>query len=195
MTWEDAWKEGRTPWDAGESPPVLVELVESSTLPAGSAVVPGAGSGYDVLTLAGPTRRVIGLDLAQHAVARFEALREEAGVPPEHAQMVRADFFEWEPDAPVDLVWDYTFLCALEPDRRGEWARRMDRILGPAGELVTLIFPMREGDPAQGPPYPLEPEAVRALLEPFFEPVVLAPVERSRPSRQGLEWLGRWRRR
>lgn len=195
MSWEIAWKEGRTPWDAGASPPVLVELVESGALPDGTALVPGAGSGYDVLTLAAPGRRVVGLDLSDVAIGRFERLRAEAGVPAQRAQMVRSDFFEYEPAGPLDLIWDYTFLCALEPSRRTEWARRMDELLAPDGELVTLVFPVREGDPDEGPPYPMSPDLVRSLLEPTFEAAVLEPVLRSHPSREGKEWLGRWRRR
>lgn len=195
MTWEKAWKEGRTPWDAGASPPILEELVRADELPRGRALVPGAGSGYDVLTLATPERRAIGLELSTVAIERFEALRQDAGVPAEHATVVQEDFFEWTPEEPFDLVWDYTFLCAIEPARRREWAERIEALLVPAGELVTLIFPVRQGDPEAGPPYPMSPGLVRDLLEPRFEAVQLAPVETSHPARLGKEWLGRWRRR
>lgn len=195
MTWEKAWKEGRTPWDAGDSPPILGELVRGGELPSGRALVPGAGSGYDVLTLATEERRAVGLELSSVAIERFESLREAAGVPAEHAQLVQQDFFEFEPEAPFDLVWDYTFLCAIEPSRRGEWAERIDALLAPEGELVTLIFPVRQGDPDAGPPYPMSPGLVRELLEPRFEAVHLEPVRTSHPARLGKEWLGRWRRR
>ncbi|MCZ7685418.1 MAG: TPMT family class I SAM-dependent methyltransferase [Sandaracinaceae bacterium] len=52
MSWEDAWREGRTGWDAGGSPPALIELGARGVLPAGRALVPGCGAGWDVLTLA-----------------------------------------------------------------------------------------------------------------------------------------------
>ena len=45
MTWQAAWEEGRTPWDAGQSAPILPTVLD--TLPNGRALVPGAGSGYD----------------------------------------------------------------------------------------------------------------------------------------------------
>lgn len=194
MSWEKAWEEGRTPWDAGSSPPILEELVRRGDLPEGRALVPGAGSGYDVLTLAAEARRVVGLELSGIAIGRFDSLRERAGVPPEWARLVRRDFFEFEPDEPFDLVWDYTFLCAIDPSRRWEWVERMDALLAPDGELVTLIFPVREGDPESGPPYPMSPGLVRDLLEPRFTAVHLEPVQNSHPARLGREWLGRWRR-
>lgn len=195
MTWERAWEEGRTPWDAGASPPVLEALVRTGDLPSGRALVPGAGSGYDVLTLAADDRRVVGLELSPVAIERFESLRREAGVPADRARLTREDFFEWSPTERFDLIWDYTFLCAIDPERRGDWAERMDELLAPGGELVTLIFPVHAGDPEQGPPYPLSPDLVRDLLEPRFEAAHLEPVQRSHPARQGREWLGRWRRR
>jgi len=199
MSWQRAWEEGRTPWDAGGSPPILEQLVDDDALPTGRALVPGCGSGYDVLTLARhPDRSVLGIDLSPIAQDRFAALRDAAGLPRERARVAVADFFaDRLSEEPLDLVWDYTFLCALEPEARPAWAARMDEILAPGGELVTLIFPVHPKplNPG-GPPYPMTPELVRGLLEPQgFEPRTLEPVARSHPARQGKEWLGRWRRR
>lgn len=197
MSWEQAWVEGRTGWDAGASPPVLHELVASGTLPGGRALVPGCGAGYDVLTLASAAREVLGLDVAPTAARRFEALREAQGVSPDRARIHIGDFFGLAPAAPFDLVWDYTFLCALPPERRGDWEAKMRALLADDGELVTLIFPARP-EPLNGsdrPPYPLLPEHVQALLADRWTQVELRPVERSHPGREGLEHLGRWRKR
>jgi len=196
MSWEEAWREGRTGWDAGGSPPVLRELLERAELPDGRALVPGCGAGYDVLSLASEARVAVGLDLAPPAAERFRALREERGVPAERARIVTEDFFAHRPEEPFDLIWDYTFLCALDPSVRGDWAKKVDSLLAPEGELVTLIFPAVDEPPlGQGPPFPLQPAHVRELLEPRFTAVELRPVERSHPGREGMEWLGRWRRR
>lgn len=197
--WEQRWREGRTGWDAGGSPPVLRELLESGTLPEGPALVPGCGAGYDVLALASPRRPVLGLDIAPTAAQRFEALREAAGVPSSLARVEVQDFFTWTPPTRFSLIWDYTFLCAIRPPRRPEWALRMDALLAPGGELVTLLFPVTGvrptlEAPGEGPPFVLHPEHARELLAPTFTPVHLAPVERSHPARAGREWLGRWRR-
>ncbi len=196
MSWEDAWREGRTGWDAGESAPALIELVERGALPTGRALVPGCGAGYDVLTLATEDREVIGLDVAPTAAERFRALREERDVPAERARVEVADFFAFAPEAPFDLVWDYTFLCAIEPSQRGAWVEKMDSLLAPEGELVTLIFPATDEPPfGAGPPFALPPEEVRALLSARFSPEVLEPVTHSHPGRQGMEWLCRWKRK
>lgn len=193
MSWEDAWSEGRTRWDAGESAPVLRKLVERDVLPVGEALVPGCGSGYDVMTLARAGWSATGLDVAPTAAERFRRVREDAGVDEEHAEIVIESFFEWDPPKRYDLIWDYTFLCAIEPETRGEWADRMANLLDPDGQLVTLIFPVDPSWDPDGPPYPMSPELVTALLEPRFERIELFEVEESHPGREGKEWLARWR--
>lgn len=78
------------------------------------------------------------------------------------------DFFTWEPAEKFDLIVDYTyvynldlcflfiqydftlyicisrsFFCAFEPAVRPLWAQRMEKLLKPGGELITLMFPVR----------------------------------------------------
>ena len=145
---------------------------------------------------------MLGLDLAPTAAQRFRALREERGLDPARVDVVLGDFFEdaWRPDArPFDLIWDYTFLCALDPARHGDWADRMGELVRPGGVLLTLLFPVLPEEEAEawrpGPPWPLDPEEIRALLEARFE---LARFDVSPPGhgpRRGKERLALWRRR
>jgi hypothetical protein len=199
MDWESLWQAGDTGWDAGKSPPALEELVREGSLPQGKVLVPGCGAGHDVLTLAGQGRTVLGLDLAPTARSRFEQLRSARGIPAEQASVLSADFFSLDPQGHFDLVWDYTFLCALDPGQRERWAGHVAELLAPEGELITLIFPVppeasQARRPESGPPFFLHPEQMRELLAPGFEPTRLEEVRRSHPGREGREWLGRWRR-
>ncbi|KAL3439601.1 S-adenosyl-L-methionine-dependent methyltransferase, partial [Aspergillus tetrazonus] len=52
-----------------------------------------------------------------------------------------------------DLVYDYTFLCALHPAQRTRWAERMADLLRPGGLLVCLEFPMYKDPALPGPPW------------------------------------------
>ncbi len=194
-SWENAWKEGRTGWDAGGSPPILTKLVEAGEMPAGRVLVPGCGSGYDAFTLSGNGRRSVGLDLAPSAAERFQLVRESLGISEEDASIIVGDFFEFESGDHFDLVWDYTFLCALPRELREAWAARMAAIIKPGGSLVCLVFPVDPTRPVdQGPPFPLTPDLVAGLLAKDFEAVSMEKVEVSNPGREGKEWLGRWTR-
>ena len=174
---------------------MLRSLLQAGQVPGGRALVPGCGAGHDVFALAADDRQALGLELAPTAAARFETLREGLGIGADQAAIEVGDFFSYEPEQPFDVIWDYTFLCAIEPAERQAWARQMDRLLAPNGELYTLIFPVVDRPLNPGsPPHPLSPELVRGLLEPLFEAHLLEPVSTSHPGREGKEWLGRWRR-
>ena len=80
--------------------------------------------------------------------------------------MVCADFFEpTELAGTYDLIWDCTFLCALDPSVRAQWAERTASLLAPDGALLTCIFPIAPGK-VGGPPFALDFDLVRGLLEP-----------------------------
>lgn len=201
MGWEDRWKAGQTGWDAGAACPALIDyLKKSGGADAGArALVPGCGSGYDVFALAGAGYRTTGLDLAPTAAERFRTLREEHGLSSTQAEIEVGDFFEFDPGHTFDRIWDYTFLCAIDPRSRDDWARKMREIVSPSGELLTLIFPVDIEDSSAtthedpGPPYRLHPEVVKDLLNPHFEQIALEKVEQSHPGRDGMEWLAKWR--
>ena len=97
------------------------------------------------------------------------------------------------PETPYDLVYDCTFLCAIDPSRRLEWAQQMRRLIRPGGEIVSLVFPV--GDFEGGPPFALSPDVVKDLLEPAgFENVSLTEVPEEQWARGRQEYLYRWRR-
>ncbi len=199
--WEAAWQSGDTGWDQGRSPAALDEALEQGLLGSpGRALVPGCGTGYDVFTLARAGFDALGVDLATSARAPFEAARERADAPT--ARLHIGDFFQDSlPGAPFDLIWDYTFLCAIEPSMREAWASRMAALVRPGGLLATLLFPVVLDDPSPttsddpGPPYRLHPDWVAALLEPHFSPSLLRAATQSVAARQGREFLALWRRR
>ncbi|MEM1348801.1 MAG: methyltransferase, partial [Myxococcota bacterium] len=175
-------------------------LRREAELPPGRVLVPGCGSGYDAFALADAGWAVTGLDISPTAAARFRALRDEHGLSPERAEIHIGDFFTFQPGAPFDLGWDYTFLCAIDPDRRQEWADKMHGLIRPGGMLCTLLFPVDSDDTSEstredsGPPYRLHPEWVERLLQGRFVLQELERVTRSHPGRGGMEWLARWRR-
>ncbi|KPK51984.1 MAG: hypothetical protein AMJ63_10820 [Myxococcales bacterium SG8_38_1] len=193
VDWQEAWRAGRTPWDAGMSPPALVELIAAGRVPAGRVLVPGCGTGYDLGTLARADREVIGIDLSEEARAAF--MEAHPDLPGKVVYEV-TDFFSYDGGGGFDFVWDYTFFCALDPDRRSSWAETMARLVKPSGTLATLIFPFEDPiSDREGPPWPINTELVRSLVEAAFEEVEVHQAARSHPGREGKERLALWRRR
>jgi SAM-dependent methyltransferase len=196
MSGDERWHFAETPWDAGTSPPALLEWLDQRAALSGRALVPGAGKGHDVITLAKAGYQATGLDIAETARARFVELRDQSGLGGDRAELRVADFFAFDPEEPFDLSFDYTFLCALLPDQRAAWAESTARLIRPGGTLLALLFPVDAERPTdQGPPFALEPKRISALIESDFELVSLEPVRLSHPARAGREWLAEYRRR
>jgi SAM-dependent methyltransferase len=182
------------------------------------ALVPGCGRGYDVLLLASLGYDAYGLDSSGTAIAAAKRhaaenplpspSSAEEGTTPGAAEFLEGDFWsdawlartatglppsskeEGQDPRAFDLIFDYTFLCALPPSARGAWAARMKSLLLPrGGRLVCLEFPLHKPAGAGGPPFGLSEEIYVGLLTGTETD---GAGEGAGP---GLTRLGRWRPR
>lgn len=206
------WQNGIAPgqyFDTITPSPLLIKYIEEGKIPKGKALVPGCGRGYDVTALASADRLVTGLEISSTAMTaaqtRLTKLVEEEGyLYAAQTSFSLQNFFDLNPekdDEKFDFVYDYTFLCALDPSLRYSWAQKMQEIIKPGGEVLTLIFPIVEK--VGGPPFAVDLQLVKNLLEPAgFECVELdmLPATLCHPGRDGSEGslgnsgIGRWRR-
>lgn len=209
--WEADWKHGVKPgemWDVKESHAVLRRFVAEGKVPEGTALVPGCGRGYDVVTLASPTRFAVGVEYAPSGaeVAREFVASAEGGSKKEFCRVDCGDFFKHTPaEAPFDFIYDLTFLCALKPEMRKDWARRMSELAKKGtGQLLALEYPLvsppgrAADDFNSGPPFLLRQQDYIDLLSPYFdcvEPSTEIPKEDSEPRRAGAERWSLWRRK
>ncbi|KAK6138704.1 hypothetical protein DH2020_027566 [Rehmannia glutinosa] len=190
--WDKCWEEGLTPWDLGSPTPVLVHLHNTGSLPKGRALVPGCGSGHDVVAIACAERHVVGLDISDNAIKKATEL--SSGSPnAEHFTFLKTDFFTWCPDELFDLIVDYTVFLCLQPELRSMWARKISDLLKPDGELIALMYPIdnHEG----GPPYKVSIADYEEVLHPVgFKATYIVDNELAIAPRMGREKLGRWKR-
>lgn len=193
VDWQHAWRAGRTPWDAGASPPALHHLLERDLVPGGRVLVPGCGTGYDLAALARHDREIIGIDISEDARRAFVQTHQSL---PGSVSYEVADFFSYEAGEDFDFVWDYTFFCALDPSQRADWAAAVERFVKPTRMLATLLFPYEDPiSDRQGPPWPVNASMVRELIGESFDELEVTRPERSHPGREGREYLALWRRR
>uniref|UniRef100_A0A0D3GCZ2 Methyltransferase domain-containing protein n=2 Tax=Oryza TaxID=4527 RepID=A0A0D3GCZ2_9ORYZ len=184
--WEKSWEAAVTPWDLGKPTPIIEHLVKSGTLPKGRAL------GYDVVALASPERFVVGLDISSTAVEK--AKQWSSSLPNADCFTFLADdFFKWKPSEQFDLIFDYTFFCALDPSLRLAWAETVSGLLKPHGELITLIYLI--SDQEGGPPFNNTVTDYQKVLEPLgFKAILMEDNELAIKPRKGQEKLGRWKR-
>ncbi|KAF8364821.1 hypothetical protein HHK36_033203 [Tetracentron sinense] len=162
--WEECWEQELTPWDLGQPTPMILHLHQTGVLPKGRALVPGCGSGHDVVAIACPERYVVGLDISDNAIKKAREL--SSSLPnANYLTFIKADFFTLHPAELFDLIFDYTFFCAIVPHMRSAWASQVRDILKPDGELITLMFPISDHD--GGPPYKVSVADYEEVLHPM----------------------------
>lgn len=208
--WEGMWARGIAQgekFDASRTEPLFQRLLDrggqaTPQLPAtgGRALVPGCGRGYAVVSLEKAGYRAEGLEIAPTAAQAATAHVRSQGC---RAEVKVGDFFEVPRERQFDLVFDATFLCAIDPKLRSSWAEQMAGIIAPGGQLATYIFPIRppgEADPADGligggPPFALSMRLVEGLLAGVgFACLGMEPVPEALLARRGGgEVLARWR--
>ena len=164
--WQERFEKQETRWDRGGASPQLLAWLDSGALQPCRIAVPGCGSGWEVAELARRGFDVIGIDYTEAAVERTRALLASQGLS---AHVERADVLVWQPDAPLDAVYEQTCLCAIHPDLWTGYAQQLQRWLKPGGTLYALFMQMVRPGATQdglieGPPYHCDINAMRALF-------------------------------
>jgi len=221
--WDDLWAAGTfLPWDRGTPNPALIDVLETRKDLLGEPLVdgrrkkvliPGCGKGYDVYLFAACGYDAVGLEGSKHALEACEGFRGEVEGKEEYSvrdekvgrgtvKFVEGDFFksEWEGgvvDGGFDVIYDYTFLCALPPSLRAAWSLRMSTLLAPSGNLVCLEFPTYKEPSTGGPPWALPSEVYEMLLpwpgqEPKYNDEGYIIKEPREPDSKGLVRVAHW---
>src|SRR5438128_10979121 len=178
--WEKRFRESFTPWDAGGVPAALRQFL--GTEPHGQRVlIPGCGSGYEVRAFHEAGFDVLAIDFAPAAVERARRI-----LGPLAEQVRLADFFDFDPGGPFDLVSERAFLCAWPRRLRPSCAPRTAELLRPEGRLAGFFF---FDDNERGPPFRLKAGEIETVLGERFDRVVDAAVCDSIPIFAGKE---RW---
>lgn len=166
--WESMWGRGlppKTAFDNGEPSLALIQAMANIPSRQARALVPGAGRAYDAYYLATLGYDATAIDLSSTACAEANKWLEQQPPTSGTVTVVEGDFFKTDFRAPFDLIWDCTFLCALDIAARAKWAQRTSELLHPDGDLLSLVFPITDSKPPDsGPPFPLTIPLVEGLL-------------------------------
>ncbi|NOQ70479.1 MAG: methyltransferase domain-containing protein [Crocinitomix sp.] len=179
--WDKRWKKKTTGWDMGQvSPPIqayIDQLIDKSI----RVLIPGCGNAYEAQYLMEQGfKNTFIVEISQGAIDSFKARYPEF---PED-QIFHQDFFELETTHPFDLILEQTFFCAIQPEKRNEYAVKMKALLKPKGKLVGLMFdfPLESG-----PPFGGSVKEYETYFLPQFTTVKMDRAHNSIEPRQGRE--------
>ena len=158
--WQADYERRSDGWDLGGPTPIFKRLAESGRFQPGRMVVPGAGRGHDAREFARHGFQVTAIDFAPQAVHEMKRLAE----PQAPVEILQHDLFSLpqELDNSFEYLLEYTCFCAIDPQRRTEYADLVSRLLKPGGKYIDLAFPLdgRGG----GPPFAVSESEVIDLF-------------------------------
>ncbi|MGA2552928.1 MAG: methyltransferase domain-containing protein [Burkholderiaceae bacterium] len=168
--WQERFELSQTPWDRGGASPKLLEWLAEGALKPCRILVPGCGSGWELVEFARRGFAVTGIDYTQAAVERSRSKLLAEGLD---GDVRLTDVLDFQAEKPFDAIYEQTCLCALFPDFWGRYVAQLHRWLKPGGDLWILFMqvsrPLATSEGRiEGPPYHSDINAMRAL---FPEPV------------------------
>ncbi len=178
--WENRYLKGDTGWDMNQVSPPIKAYIDQLTDKQEKILIPGAGNAYEAEYLhrqGFPNCYV--LDFSASAMNNFRTRVPD--FPQDRC--IQQNFFEVNPT--FDLIIEQTFFCALKPELREKYARKMHELLSKNGKLVGLLFdaPMNEDEP----PFGGNREEYYNYFQPYFHMDCIEPCYNSIPPRAGKE--------
>lgn len=177
--WKARWESNQIGFHEGKPNAYLERHLDKLALPAGARVfLPLCGKTRDIGWLLSRGLRVAGAELSPIAVGQ---LFEELGVVPQITQegslaryaaggldIFLGDVFALTAEAlgTVDAVYDRAALVALPPPMRARYVPHVAALSGGVPQLlVSYVYDQSQAD---GPPFSVAPDEVRALYGEFY---------------------------
>jgi thiopurine S-methyltransferase len=127
-------------------------------------LIPGAGNAHEAEHLfRSGFGHVHVLDLSE---VPLKALQERMPDFPT-IQLHHANFFNFRPSEPFDIMVEQTFFCAIDPQLRGQYAAHAASLLKKGGKLVGLLF--NDVLNADKPPFGGNKNEYLGYFEPYFQ--------------------------
>lgn len=178
--WEERWENQLTGWDIGYSSPAIEEYILQYPNKEASILIPGCGNAYEVEFLwnLGFTNITI-LDISTTAVQILrDKYQNKKGVT-----VICEDFFNHQ--GKYDLIIEQTFFCALRPELRPEYVKKMRELLDEGGRIVGVL--LNRNFEKDGPPFGGSVLEYQNLFNNDFNVQKMEECYNSIPSRKGSE--------
>lgn len=179
--WEDRYRQKQTGWDVGQITTPIKEYLQQLTDKTIPVLIPGCGNAHEAeWMIANGYPNVTLVDISEWVV---NELREKfSAIPSSNLKILNQDFFAL--NGKFDLILEQTFLCALPPQLRTDYANKIFELLSENGKLVGVLFDRTfEG----GPPFSGSIQEYRDLFKEKFEIIKLESCYNSIPPRKGSE--------
>ena len=160
VPWDASYHDGPPPWDIGRPQPAMVRLASEGRF-AGPVLDAGCGTGEHALHVASLGLAVLGVDVAETALAFAREKAADRGVDVEFAV---ADALQLERLGRVfETVLDCGLFHTFDADERLRYAASLASVTAHDGTVYVLCF----SDAVVRGPHPISQEDLRAAFSPI----------------------------
>ena len=171
--WDASYHDGPAPWDIGKPQPAIVRLASAGGF-TGAVLDAGCGTGENALHVASLGLSVLGVDVAETALA---IARQKAGDRGIDVEFAAADAFQLQRlGRRFQTVLDCGLFHTCDADERTRYVASLASVTEHDGTLYVLCF--SDDGPDTGP-HPVPEEELRAAFNPS-DGWDVAAVERDR---------------
>jgi SAM-dependent methyltransferase len=178
--WTNRYKNKSTGWDIGSPSTPIKQYLDQISNKDLKILIPGAGNAYEAeYAFSLGFENVHILDFSPLPITQFKQSCPDFPV----SNIFIENFFFHE--GKYDLILEQTFFCALDPNLRKDYIKKMYDLLNPGGKLVGLMF--SKAFSHEGPPFGGSKEEYIQYFFLEFEILKIEPCYNSIPARQGNE--------
>jgi methyl halide transferase len=184
--WTGKYQNGETGWDLGQASPPIIDYFKKNKIAKNTKIlIPGCGFAYEAEYLLQKGYKNITLvDISTELVINL-LKKFEKEVAEGRLNVICADFLQFF--GKYDLIIEQTFFCALNPDLRADYVKKIFELLSDNGKLIGLLFNINFDS---GPPFGGNEKEYHKLFDKKFKNVSLTPSTLSAKPRAGSElWM------
>jgi len=160
LPWDASYHDGPAPWDTGQPQPAIVRVAAEGGF-AGAVLDAGCGTGENALHVASLGFPVVGVDVAETALAIARAKARDRGI---EAEFATADAFELDRlGRTFDTVLDCGLFHTFDGGERPRYVSSLASVTEHGGTLYVLCF--SDDGPDTGP-HPVSQAELRAAFSP-----------------------------
>jgi SAM-dependent methyltransferase len=160
LPWDASYHSGPAPWDIGRPQPAIVRLAAGGGF-AGAVLDAGCGTGENALLVASLGFSVLGVDVAETALAMARAKADDRGI---EVEFVAADAFQLERlGRTFETVLDCGLFHTFDDDERSLYVAGLASVTEIDGTLYVVCF--SDDGPDTGP-HPISREELKAAFNP-----------------------------
>jgi SAM-dependent methyltransferase len=160
LPWDASYHGGPAPWDIGQPQPAIVRLASDGGF-TGSVLDAGCGTGENALHIASLGLPVLGVDVAEAALAMARTKADVRGID---AEFAAADAFHLERlGRSFRTVLDCGLFHTFDGDERPRYVASLASVTEHDGTLYVLCF--SDAGPETGP-HPVGQDELRAAFTP-----------------------------